>query len=117
MHPNKQFLSRAEVLELTGVSDSTERRRRNDEYDWPPHVRIGGKVCYPAAGVDEWLELKGAGGGRASSGREHIGLPSDLNDVIQRRAAELASQAPPLTARQVIWLREVFARPEGGKSR
>ena len=117
MLPNKQFLSRAEVLELTGVSDSTERRRRNDTHDWPPHVRIGGKVCYPAAGVDEWLKTKGAGCGRASSASDDIGLPSDLSDLIQRRAAELASQAPPLTARQVIWLREVFTRPEGGAAR
>jgi hypothetical protein len=34
--------------------------------------------------------------------------------AIQRRARELADQAPPLTAQQVLLLRAVFAKRAGG---
>ncbi|MEI6503402.1 MAG: hypothetical protein WCP21_20510, partial [Armatimonadota bacterium] len=37
--------------------------------------------------------------------------------TIDRRAAELAAQAPPLTARQIARLREIFANSAGGGSR
>lgn len=34
--------------------------------------------------------------------------------AIRRRAKELADNAPPLTAQQVLLLRAVFANPAGG---
>lgn len=34
--------------------------------------------------------------------------------AIERRAVELAAQAPPLTARQIAGLREIFSNPAGG---
>jgi len=37
--------------------------------------------------------------------------------AIERRAAELVAQAPPLTPQQVVRLREIFANPAGAGSR
>ena len=44
-------------------------------------------------------------------------LDPNINAAIERRAAELVAQAPPLSAQQIARLRDIFANPAGGGSR
>ena len=44
-------------------------------------------------------------------------LDPKINAAIERRAAELVAQAPPLTTSEITRLREIFANPAGGGSR
>ena len=60
MDPISEVLSRKQLLHVLAVSDSTERRRRKSDGDWPPHVCIGNKVCYLRSSVDDWLHRQEA---------------------------------------------------------
>jgi hypothetical protein len=44
-------------------------------------------------------------------------LDPKIDAAIERRAAELAAKAPPLTAWQIARLREIFSNPAGGGRR
>jgi|KBSSwiStaDraftv2_1062776.scaffolds.fasta_scaffold3437353_1 hypothetical protein len=46
--------------------------------------------------------------------REHSEPDQEKLASIRRRAKELADQAPPLTAQQVLLLRAIFANRAGG---
>lgn len=48
------LVSRLELLELLGISDSTERRGRQSS-DWPPHIMIRKSVYYNWPTVEKWL--------------------------------------------------------------
>ena len=51
----EQLLSRAQVIQRMGISDSTERRMRNGGHSWPAHVRVGDRVLYRESAVSEWV--------------------------------------------------------------
>lgn len=51
----EQLLSRAQVVQRMGISDSTERRMRKGGHSWPPHVRVGDRVLYRESAVSEWV--------------------------------------------------------------
>lgn len=51
----RDIVSRQFLLDWLGVSDSTERRMRRDGRPWPPHLLIGGRVCYRRSAVEAFL--------------------------------------------------------------
>lgn len=51
----EQLLSRAQVIQRMGISDSTERRMRKGGHSWPAHVRVGDRVLYRESAVSEWV--------------------------------------------------------------
>lgn len=51
----EQLLSRAQVIQRMGISDSTERRMRKGAHSWPAHVRLGDRVLYRESAVSEWV--------------------------------------------------------------
>ncbi|MCX5044067.1 hypothetical protein OG921_12915 [Aldersonia sp. NBC_00410] len=56
MNPTGDLLSRKQFFEALGISDSNERRKRQDGGpDWPPHLYIGRKVFYRREAVAAWL--------------------------------------------------------------
>lgn len=75
----KELMGLSEFLGESGMSPSTERRLRNEEEDWPPHVVIGKKIFYLRSGWADWLTrragLNGVGadltGGAASVVSSH----------------------------------------------
>ena len=46
--------------------------------------------------------------------RNKAGTHPNVHVAIQRRARELADQAPPLTSEQMVLLKAVFSHPSGG---
>lgn len=52
------LMSRREFLERCGISDSTERRGRQHDPCWPPHLRIGIRVYYRRQAVESWIALQ-----------------------------------------------------------
>jgi hypothetical protein len=46
---------------------------------------------------------------------EREGPDTEKLAAIRRRAKELADQAPPLTAQQILLLRSIFANQAGGE--
>jgi hypothetical protein len=113
MHPTDQLIPRAQLLQELSISDSSERRRRKAGGDnWPPHITIGKKVYYRRCRVDEWIARREA---RADVANHD--LPQEVEQALDRRAAELAAAAPALTPQRKIALRSVFPRPAGGGSR
>ncbi len=72
----RELMSRQHFLEMLGISDSNERRRRKTSPAWPPHLRIGKKVYYRKSAVETYLrQLE-----RLSSGATSEGDPG-LTDV------------------------------------
>ena len=55
MDTRSEWIPRRDFLEELPMSDSTERRRRTGGGDWPPHIRIGAKIYYRRAAVDDWI--------------------------------------------------------------
>lgn len=104
------LVPREQVLKRLNVSDSTERRRRQTSQNWPAHVKVGNRILYSESSVNRWIA--------AQEATNTVGIFSpDIQAAIERRAAELVAQAPPLTPQQVVRLREIFANPAGGGSR
>jgi hypothetical protein len=56
----RELISRRHFLEMLGISDSNERRKRKEGHPWPPHLRIGTKVYYRRSAVDDFLRAQGA---------------------------------------------------------
>jgi hypothetical protein len=114
--PTEQLIPREQVLKRMNISDSTERRNRQSGKNWPAHIRVGHRILYRESGVNSWIAAQ-----EATSTEESIGtadsLSSKVEAAIERRAAELAAQAPPLNARQITQLREIFGNPAGGRDR
>lgn len=112
-----QFIPRGQLLrERIPVSDSTERRRRQSGENWPAHVRVGSRIYYSESSVNSWIAAQTSTG--AGPEAENVGRFSPaVEAAIERRAAELAAQAPPLTARQIEGLREIFGNPAGSDVR
>ena len=53
-----QLISRKQFLGLLAISDSNERRKRRASQAWPPHLRIGNKVYYRRAAVEDDLRAQ-----------------------------------------------------------
>jgi predicted DNA-binding transcriptional regulator AlpA len=51
----EQLISRSQVIQRMGISDSTERRMRNGGHCWPAHVRVGHRVLYRESAVASWV--------------------------------------------------------------
>ena len=109
MHPTEPLIPRTQLLQELGISDSSERRLRQRSQDWPPHLTIGNRVYYRRCQIESWIAVR-----EATSGRP--GIPPEVHQALDQRAAELARSAPALTPREVVELREVFSRPAGGAS-
>jgi len=112
MQPTDQLIPRAQLLDELCISDSSERRRRKAGRDWPAHITIGKKVYYRRSRVDEWIAQREACADIAAPN-----FPQEVEQALDRRAAELAAAAPTLTPQMKIALRSVFSRPAGGGSR
>jgi hypothetical protein len=112
MQPTDQFIPRAQLLAELCISDSSERRRRREGGDWPAHITIGKKIYYRRSRVDEWIARREAGADFAAQI-----FPQEVEQALDRRAAELAAAAPGLTPQMKIALRSVFSRPAEGESR
>lgn len=105
-----ELIDRRTLLEKLGISDSSERRARARQRDWPPHLRIGAKIFYRNSVVDEWVRQQEAISSAALQVRD--GADSDMMTAILRRAKVLADAAPTLTPQQIDFLRSLFGRPE-----
>ena len=46
-----ELVSRKQLLTELDISDSSERRGRRGNHEWPPHLRIGTKVYYRRAAI------------------------------------------------------------------
>lgn len=112
MQPTDQLIPRAQFLEELCISDSSERRRRKAGGDWPAHITIGKKVYYRRCRVDEWIARR-----EACANVTAHDFPQEVEQALDRRAAELAAAAPALTPQRKIALRSVFSRASGGGSR
>jgi predicted DNA-binding transcriptional regulator AlpA len=112
--PTLQLIPREQVLKRMNVSDSTERRKRKSGDNWPAHVMVGNRILYSESSVNEWIAAQESANTGLSGGGD---FSPDVEAAIERRAAELAAKAPPLTARQIAQLREIFANPAGGSTR
>lgn len=113
MQPTDQLIPRAQLLRELCISDSSERRKRKEGGDtWPAHITIGKKVYYRRSRVDEWIAQREACADIAAQN-----FSDEVDQALDRRAAELAAAAPALTPQMKIALRSVFSRPAGGGSR
>lgn len=56
----REWINRRQFLDMLGISDSNERRQRREGRPWPPHLRIGNKVYYRRAAVEDWLRAQEA---------------------------------------------------------
>ena len=114
--PTLQLIPREQVLKRMNVSDSTERRKRQSGGNWPAHVMVGNRILYSESSVNDWITAQETA--NTGSDTSTVGAFSpDIQAAIERRAAELAAQAPPLTARQIALLREIFTNLAGGEVR
>ena len=114
--PTLQLIPREHVLKRMNVSDSTERRNRQSGKNWPAHVMVGNRIMYSESSVNDWIAAQEAA--NTGSDASAVGVFSpEVEAAIERRAAQMAAQAPALTSRQIARLREIFANPFGGGSR
>lgn len=51
-----RFMDESEVAALTGLAAKTLRNWRSSKLAGPPFVRLGRRVRYERAAVNEWLE-------------------------------------------------------------
>lgn len=84
MNDSEEIAPRKQICEEFRISPSTERRMRQEEPDWPPHLRIGRKIFYRREGVRQWLARREASAGVAN--------------------------APAFTPEQATWLQTVFSQ-------
>ncbi|GAA2553785.1 hypothetical protein GCM10010409_31130 [Mycolicibacterium diernhoferi] len=54
--PLSKLISRVELAEQLGISESGELRGRLLDPGWPAHIRIGQRVFYREAVVEQWLQ-------------------------------------------------------------
>lgn len=111
--PTERLIPREQVLKRMNISDSTERRRRQSGGTWPAHTQVGTRILYSESSVNSWIATQTATSTGPETDRASRFSP-EVEAAIERRAAELAAKAPPLTARQIAALREIFANPAGG---
>jgi predicted DNA-binding transcriptional regulator AlpA len=114
--PTEQLIPREQVLQRLNVSDSTERRKRQSGQNWPAHISVGHRILYRESGVNAWIAAQERIDTQTGTSKAD-GLTPDVEAAIERRAMELAAQAPLLSARQVAQLQEIFAHPAGGHER
>lgn len=55
MHSGNELMPLTEFLQETGMSQSTERRLRQEQEDWPPHLSLGKRIYYLRSGWADWL--------------------------------------------------------------
>ena len=76
-HSDNELMPLSEFLQETGMSQSTERRLRQEQEDWPPHLSLGKRIYYLRSGWADWLS------GQARAIRSRRGLrksqPSDTD--------------------------------------
>jgi hypothetical protein len=112
--PTLQLIPREHVLKRMNVSDSTERRNRQSGKNWPAHVVVGNRILYSEDSVNEWIAAQEAANTVSGTSTVRAAFSPEVEAALERRAAELAAKAPPLTARQIAQLRQIFANPAGG---
>lgn len=82
MHAETTLITRRQFLDKLGISDSTERRKRQSEQHWPPHLLIGRKIYYRFSTVEEYLRqsekarVSGPVDGDSEAPRDTVGTPS-----------------------------------------
>ena len=109
----RELIPRKRLLDELGISDSSERRGRTGNRDWPPHLSIGKKIFYRRASVDDWLRHQEATSRSAHRDATSSGIDAETMTAILRRAEALADSAPPLTAQQIQILRSLLSSPSG----
>lgn len=105
-----ELIDRRTFLAKLKISDSSERRGRARQRNWPAHLRIGSKIFYRSSVVDEWVRHQEAISSAALQFRDEA--DSDTVTATLRRAKVLADAAPSLTPQQIDLLRSLFVRPE-----
>ena len=58
MDADSELVPRTILLDEFGISDSSERRRRREGADWPPHLLIGRKVLHRRESLSDWLHRR-----------------------------------------------------------
>ena len=108
--PTGELVPRRQLLEELGLSDSSERRKRQGDGDWPPHLCIGTKVYYRRSAVDDYLRRQEA----ICQTRRTGGIDDETMRAVLQRAKDLVEDAPELSAQQVLLLQSLFATTGGG---
>lgn len=67
MNVDDQLVPRTNLLGEFRISDSSERRRRREGGDWPPHVLVGKKIYYTRSAIETWLRRQEAKSQRLQS--------------------------------------------------
>jgi predicted DNA-binding transcriptional regulator AlpA len=116
MDVDDQFLSRKNLLGEFGISDSSERRRRKCDENWPAHVRIGRKVYYRRSAIEDWLRRQEASCRAGQLGFGARRVDDATMSALRRHAKELAEEASPAES-AADRLHEVPARLPGGGER
>ncbi len=107
-----ELVTRRQFLKELGISDSSERRRRKEGADWPPHLLIGRKVYYRRESLSDWLHQRESATQSVQRGPDRTGDAEAMTAVL-RQAKVLADAAPPLTAEQALLLRHLMRDTAG----
>lgn len=83
MNNSDEITPRKQICDELGISLSTERKMRQEEPDWPPHLLIGRKIFYRRESVRQWVARREAG-------------------------AKPTVSVPTFTPQQADWLQSVF---------
>ena len=107
--PTGELVPRRQLLEELGLSDSSERRKRQGDQDWPPHLYIGTRIYYRRSAVDDYLRRQEA----ICQTRRTGGIDDETMRAVLQRAKDLVEDAPELTPQQILLLRSIFANRAG----
>lgn len=100
---NEDFvMSLDEFRKVLNLSVSGERRLRNEEPDWPPHLMVGRKVFYSREGVRNFLDRQMA---------RSVGVSADPADSTEgvRRIGECDCWPAGFTSDQLSLLEKFVA--------
>ena len=84
-HSDNELMPLSEFLQETGMSQSTERRLRQEQEDWPPHLSLGKRIYYLRSGWAQWLV------GQAKAIRARRGSVADPDQPCLTSADQLPS--------------------------
>jgi len=108
--PTRELVPRRQLLEEFRLSDSSERRKRQGNEDWPPHLCIGARIFYRRSAVDDYLRRQEA----ICQTRRTGGIDDEAMRAVLQRVRDLAEDAPELNRQQVTLLQSLFAKTGGG---
>lgn len=95
-------MSLDEFRKLFNLSVSGERRLRNEERDWPPHLMVGRKIFYSREGVRNYLDRQMSHSAGVWTG------PADSTEGV-RRIGECGCWPAGVTAEQLSLLAKFVA--------